>query len=274
MTSPFPHAQPSWRDVMAPELEKQYFRTLESFLASEKGTIYPPREATFRAFNECPFESVRVVLLGQDPYHGPGQAMGLCFSVPRGVKVPSSLQNMYKELEVSAAQGQAPRLYGLPRSCGCAWEGHRRLGLAQHAAPAAYVLSQCGVPSRHTPSRGCRDPCRKRNDKRVKRGRRGTSPFSQSDLGAPRPPHGDLRKWAKQGVFMLNTTLTVRAASAGSHAKVRLPSRGPVGLRRVSDWTCTRGGMGVCDASPGAIEGPERSSSGTRLRLVALCTST
>lgn len=91
----------SWKEVLSEEFEKDYFREIRSFLRSEinKGkTIYPPGDLIFNAFNKTPFDEVKVVILGQDPYHQPGQAMGLSFSVPKDVKVPPSLKNVFKEL--------------------------------------------------------------------------------------------------------------------------------------------------------------------------------
>jgi uracil-DNA glycosylase len=130
----------SWLDRLSPEFEKAYMRELESFLASEISSgavIYPPYELIFNAFCQTPFEEVKVVIIGQDPYHGPGQAHGLSFSVPKGVPLPPSLQNIFKELK--------------------------------------------------------------------------------DDLKVPTPPHGCLIDWAKQGVLLLNATLTVRADQPKSH---------------------------------------------------------
>jgi len=134
-----PKINESWYKVLAPEFEKDYFIQLKQFLVEEKKhyAIYPPGSMIFNAFNFTPFDEVKVVLLGQDPYHGVGQAHGLCFSVAEGVKPPPSLVNIFKEL----------------------------------------------------------------ND----------------DLGVPIPSHGNLEKWARQGVLLLNATLTVRANQAGSH---------------------------------------------------------
>lgn len=132
--------EPSWKKVLEPEFAKEYFRDLAEFVKGEyrQATVYPPPKFVFRAFELTPFSEVRVVILGQDPYHGPGQANGLCFAVNRGVRLPPSLQNIYKEL--------------------------------------------------------------------------------QADLGTPpHHPGGDLEEWAKQGVLLLNATLTVRGSSAGSH---------------------------------------------------------
>jgi uracil-DNA glycosylase len=115
---------------------------LQGFLDAEIAagkTIFPPQGAWFRALELTPLDKVRVVILGQDPYHGPGQAHGLCFSVPPGVRPPPSLSNIYKELE--------------------------------------------------------------------------------SDVGLPRPPHGFLEHWARQGVLLLNSVLTVEMAKAASHSK-------------------------------------------------------
>lgn len=92
----------SWKAVLADEFNKPYFSELRQFLQNEKNaekTIYPPGSLIFNAFNSTPFDKVRVVILGQDPYHGAGQAHGLCFSVQYGVKPPPSLVNIYKELK-------------------------------------------------------------------------------------------------------------------------------------------------------------------------------
>lgn len=132
----------SWQPVLEPVLATAEARQLGGFLVAEEQAgkqIYPPRGCRLKALELTPLDEVKVVILGQDPYHGPGQAMGLCFSVPEGVKIPPSLVNIYKELE--------------------------------------------------------------------------------ADLGVARANHGDLSKWARQGVLLLNNTLTVEAAKAGSHAK-------------------------------------------------------
>lgn len=133
----------SWKEVLHKEFTKPYFEQIAAFLKIEKTqgkTIYPPGSLIFNAFDKTPFNKVKVVLLGQDPYHGPGQAHGLCFSVQDGVPPPPSLQNMYKEL--------------------------------------------------------------------------------QSDIGMPIPRTGNLTKWATQGMFLLNASLTVRAGEPMSHAKI------------------------------------------------------
>lgn len=132
---------PSWKAVLDGEFEKPYFNALTDFVRGEYQTqrIYPPGKEIFNAFNLCPFDQVKVVLIGQDPYHGPGQAHGLCFSVKDGIKFPPSLRNIFKEID--------------------------------------------------------------------------------NDLGVPVPESGDLTRWATQGVFLLNATLTVRAHQAGSHQK-------------------------------------------------------
>ena len=90
----------SWREVLQPEFDKPYFELLTSFVRREYQTkqCFPPARLIFNAFDSCPFDKVRVVIIGQDPYHDVGQAQGLCFSVPDGVAVPPSLQNIYKEL--------------------------------------------------------------------------------------------------------------------------------------------------------------------------------
>jgi uracil-DNA glycosylase len=90
----------SWHEVLGDELDKPYFRELTEFVEKERaaGPVYPPREEVFAALNATPFERVKVLVLGQDPYHGAGQGHGLCFSVRPGVKTPPSLRNIYKEL--------------------------------------------------------------------------------------------------------------------------------------------------------------------------------
>jgi uracil-DNA glycosylase len=90
-----------WKNALRDEFAKPYFGQIKRFLAEQKAagkTIFPPGPLIFNAFDKTPFNKVRVVILGQDPYHGPGQAMGLCFSVPRRVAIPASLRNIYKEL--------------------------------------------------------------------------------------------------------------------------------------------------------------------------------
>jgi uracil-DNA glycosylase len=136
-----PKIQAEWLEVLRPEFEKPYFNELKSFLIEEKKLyrIYPPGNRIFAAFDYTPFSKVKVVILGQDPYHGDGQAHGLCFSVPDGIALPPSLVNIYKEIN--------------------------------------------------------------------------------ADLGIPIPKSGNLEKWAKQGVLLLNATLTVRANQAGSHQR-------------------------------------------------------
>ena len=131
----------SWRRLLQPEFDSPYFGELASFVrgAYRSGTVYPPAGKIFAAFDMTPFDAVRVVIIGQDPDHGPGQAHGLCFSVQPGVEVPPSLRNIYKELESEYPGG--------------------------------------GFESRN----------------------------------------GDLGRWARQGVLLLNATLTVAAGRAGSH---------------------------------------------------------
>jgi uracil-DNA glycosylase len=133
--------EPSWNSKLSDEFEKNYFFELANFVKSEyqNKAIYPPAKEIFKAFDACPFDDVKVVILGQDPYHGAGQANGLCFSVHPGVPMPPSLVNIFKE--------------------------------------------------------------------------------RKADLGKPMPPNGDLTNWAKQGVLLLNATLTVAAKSPGSHQK-------------------------------------------------------
>lgn len=104
---------PSWRERLAPELSSPGMAALRAFLVNEKATgkaIYPPGPLIFNALDRTPFEAVKVVILGQDPYHGPGQAHGLCFSVPRGVAIPPSLVNIYAEIQRDL--GIAPPRHG------------------------------------------------------------------------------------------------------------------------------------------------------------------
>lgn len=96
-----PNIEESWKNVLAEEFDASYFAVLKDFLISEKEKfqVFPPGSMIFSAFNLTPFNDVKVVLLGQDPYHGPGQAHGLCFSVPDGIAQPPSLQNIFKEIQ-------------------------------------------------------------------------------------------------------------------------------------------------------------------------------
>ncbi|MEZ4962037.1 MAG: uracil-DNA glycosylase [Saprospiraceae bacterium] len=133
----------SWKAVLQDEFEQPYFQAITVYIKKELAagkTIYPPGPLIFNAFDKTPFEKVKVVVLGQDPYIKPGEAMGLSFSVPKGVRVPPSLQNIYKELK--------------------------------------------------------------------------------DDLGCEIPKHGDLTKWAEQGVFLLNAALTVERGNSNSHAGI------------------------------------------------------
>ena len=136
-----PVIEAGWKSVLMDQFQSPYFRTLKEFLQEEKKkyTLYPPGRLIFNAFQRTPFDRVKVVILGQDPYHGKGQAHGLCFSVPQGIPKPPSLVNIFKELH--------------------------------------------------------------------------------SDLGISIPEHGNLEKWADQGVLLINATLTVRDSQAGSHQK-------------------------------------------------------
>ncbi len=135
-----PDIDESWYRVLQDQFRDPYFAALKSFLVQEKQhyVVYPPGKLIFNAFNLTPFDKVKVVILGQDPYHGPGQAHGLSFSVPNGIQQPPSLQNIFKEI--------------------------------------------------------------------------------QNDLGYPPPQSGNLEKWAKEGVLLLNASLTVRDGQAASHA--------------------------------------------------------
>ncbi|MFY0741420.1 uracil-DNA glycosylase [Solibacillus silvestris] len=129
----------SWKDLLAQEAEHPYYKLLETFLERQymEETVYPKKENIFNALRLTDYDNVKVVILGQDPYHGPNQAHGLSFSVEKGQKLPPSLKNMMKEL--------------------------------------------------------------------------------QQDIGCEIPEHGDLTSWAKQGVLLLNTVLTVQAGKANSH---------------------------------------------------------
>lgn len=97
--------EPSWHQALAPEWDKPYFADLTAFVRRQyaSSTVFPPGSRIFEAFNRCPFPDVKVVILGQDPYHGPGQANGLCFSVSPGVEMPPSLVNIFKEIEADTA---------------------------------------------------------------------------------------------------------------------------------------------------------------------------
>lgn len=131
---------PSWKEHLSDEFAQPYFKKLTDFVKQEyqNEVVYPPPKHVFRAFDLCPFDEVKVVILGQDPYHGKGQANGLCFAVREDMRLPPSLQNIFKEIE--------------------------------------------------------------------------------NDLKAPlKNRSGDLERWARQGVLLLNATLTVRAQLAGSH---------------------------------------------------------
>ncbi len=132
----------SWSKVLQDEFQKEYFKEIQEFLRKDKmeNEVFPPEPEIFAAFNHVPFNDVKVVIIGQDPYHGVNQANGLCFSVNPGIAHPPSLINIFKELE--------------------------------------------------------------------------------SDLDIPYPKSGDLSKWAKQGVLLLNATLTVRKSEANSHEKI------------------------------------------------------
>jgi uracil-DNA glycosylase len=101
----------SWKSALAEEFQKEYFQNIKQFLVDEKAagkTIYPPGKLIFNAFNKVPIDKVKVVILGQDPYHGPGQAHGLSFSVPDGVKAPPSLKRIFKELETDIEGFEIP----------------------------------------------------------------------------------------------------------------------------------------------------------------------
>lgn len=108
--------EPSWKEQLQPEFDNPYFQQLTEFVRAEYAsqTIYPPARLIFNAFDQCPFDQVKVVILGQDPYHGPGQAHGLCFSVNDGVEFPPSLRNIFKEIQ-SDTGAPVPRSGNLTR---------------------------------------------------------------------------------------------------------------------------------------------------------------
>ena len=149
--------EPSWKEILKEDfLSPNFARVKENFLrAKAAGEVYPPNALIFNAFNLTPFNAVKVVILGQDPYHGAGQAMGLSFSVPRGVKIPPSLQNIYKEI--------------------------------------------------------------------------------YDDLGIAEPNSGDLSYWAKQGVLLLNATLSVSAGQANSHSGFGWQEFTDAAIRKLSE---------------------------------------
>ena len=162
-----PTLPPAWQALLKDELQKPYWCSLEQRLgaAYESGAVYPPAQQLFAAFERTPPTCVRAVILGQDPYHEPGQANGLAFSVSRGVKLPPSLQNIYKELE--------------------------------------------------------------------------------ADLGVPAAKSGDLTSWAQQGVFLLNTVLSVRAHAANSHKDFRIGRASAAGcIRSLGRAGAEEGGAG------------------------------
>ena len=113
---------PDWKELLSPEFEKPYFAALTQFVRQEYAThrIYPRGSNIFRAFDKCPFDKLKVVIIGQDPYHGPGQANGLCFSVGDGVPFPPSLQNIFKE--VSDDTGTPVRAHEAASHAGHGWE--------------------------------------------------------------------------------------------------------------------------------------------------------
>lgn len=149
----------SWKAVLSDEFQQPYFETIKQFLLNEKKggkIIYPKGSLIFNAFNSTPFNQVKVVILGQDPYHGPNQAMGLSFSVPKGEKIPSSLRNIYKELQTDIEDFTMPN-------------------------------------------------------------------------------HGDLTRWASQGVFLLNAFLTVQHKQPASHQKIGWQTFTDAVIRKLSE---------------------------------------
>jgi uracil-DNA glycosylase len=152
-----PKIDESWKKILSSEFQKEYFLQLKKFLLKEKANhiIYPPGNRIFAAYNYTPFDKVKVVILGQDPYHNPGEANGLCFSVNDGVKIPPSLLNIFKELK--------------------------------------------------------------------------------DDIGCEIPKSGNLEKWAIQGVFLLNTSLTVRKNQPGSHRNIGWEKFTDATIKAISD---------------------------------------
>jgi uracil-DNA glycosylase len=148
----------SWKEILKQEFDKPYFQQIPLHLKTEKSqgkSIYPPGNLIFNAFNTTPIDKIKVVIIGQDPYHGPNQAHGLCFSVQNGVPPPPSLINIFKEL--------------------------------------------------------------------------------QDDIGMVIPRHGNLTKWAEQGVFLLNASLTVRAGEPMSHSKIGWATFTDTVIKKISD---------------------------------------
>lgn len=152
-----PDIEEKWYEVLKNEFEQAYFIEIKNFLIEEKRRhiVFPPSPLIFNAFNLTPFDNVKVVILGQDPYHNDGQAHGLAFSVPDGIQKPPSLQNIFKELN--------------------------------------------------------------------------------QDLNIPIPTNGNLEKWAKEGVLLLNASLTVRAHEAASHAKIGWQRFTDAAIKALSD---------------------------------------
>lgn len=152
-----PDIEARWYEVLKEEFESPYFAEIKRFLIEEKKKhiVFPPSQLIFNAFNLTPFDDVKVVILGQDPYHNVGQAHGLAFSVPDGIQKPPSLQNIFKELN--------------------------------------------------------------------------------QDLNIPLPMNGNLEKWAKEGVLLLNASLTVRAHEAASHAKIGWQRFTDAAIKALSD---------------------------------------
>ena len=126
----------SWDDVLSGEFEKEYYQELRAFLKQEYAahTVYPPMDSIFRALKETPYDKVKAVIIGQDPYHEPGQAQGLCFSVPKGIKQPPSLVNIFKEMR--ADLGITPPSHGNLES----WARAGVLLLNDREDPVVFIL--------------------------------------------------------------------------------------------------------------------------------------
>ena len=136
----------SWKAVLQDEFGKDYFKTLREFVKSEylHGVVYPPPKNIFRAFDLCPFDKVEVVILGQDPYHGPNQANGLCFAVSEGQRLPPSLQNIFKELATDI---------GVPYEALLARRSLGEEGKSRTLVQARSTSSQCDAYGKRTQSR-------------------------------------------------------------------------------------------------------------------------
>ena len=203
-----------WRCALEAEFSSDYMQNLRQFLLQQKTAgkqVYPSGAEIFNALNSTAFDDVKVVILGQDPYHGPGQAHGLCFSVKPGVRVPPSLLNIYKEL--SADIGFVPPGHG----CLTHWATQGVLLLnsvltveagnaASHQGKGWERFTDAVVEVLNTQKQGLVPPSLLNIYKEL-----------SADIGFVPPGHGCLTHWATQGVLLLNSVLTVEAGNAASH---------------------------------------------------------